>query len=58
MSTYLSAPGFNTNIFLNQFAEWNVASRRGAKSFARRTHAAGPQAGPTIITPLAGPGGQ
>lgn len=58
MSTYLSAPEFDTNIFLNQFAEWNVTSRRGAESFARRTHAAGPQAGPTIITPLAGPGGQ
>jgi acetate---CoA ligase (ADP-forming) len=57
MTTYLSAPEFDANIFLNQFAEWDVTSRRGAEAFAQRTLAAGPQAGPTILTPLAGPGG-
>ena len=58
MATYLSAPEFDANIFLSQFAEWDVTGRRGAESFAQRTHAAGPQAGPTIIAPLAGTGGR
>jgi len=58
MTTYLSAPEFDANIFLNQFAEWDVTSRRGAATFAERTRAAGPQAGPTIIAPLAGNGGR
>jgi len=58
MTAYLSAPEFDTNIFLSQFADWDVTGRRGAESFAQRTHAAGPQAGPTIIAPLAGTGGR
>jgi len=58
MSTYLSVPEFDTNIFLSQFADWDVTGRRGAESFAQRTHEAGPGAGPTIIAPLAGTGGR
>jgi len=58
MTTYLSAPEFDTNIFLSQFADWDVTGRRAAESFAQRTHAAGPGAGPTIIAPLAGTGGR
>jgi len=58
MTTYLSAPEFDTNIFLSQFADWDVTGRKGAESFAQRCQAAGPSAGPTIIAPLAGQGGR
>jgi acyl-CoA synthetase (NDP forming) len=56
METYLSAPEFDTNIFLSQFADWDVTGRAGAEAFAQRTQAAGDNA--TIIAPLAGHGGQ
>ncbi len=56
MNTYLTAPEFDTNIFLNQFADWDVTVRAGAEAFAQRTLAAGGNA--TILAPLAGNGGQ
>jgi acyl-CoA synthetase (NDP forming) len=56
MNTYLTAPEFDTNIFLNQFAEWDVTVRAGAEAFAQRGQAAGGNA--TILAPLAGNGGQ
>jgi acetate---CoA ligase (ADP-forming) len=56
METYLTAPEFDTNIFLSQFADWDVTGRAGAETFAQRTQAAGGNA--TIIAPLAGHGGQ
>lgn len=56
MQTYLSAPEFDTSIFLSQFADWDMGGRKGAEDFARRTRAAG--VGTSIIAPLAGNGGQ
>jgi acetate---CoA ligase (ADP-forming) len=55
MQTCLAAPEFDTNIFLNQFAEWDLNTRAGAETFARRTQEAGDKA--TVIAPLAGNGG-
>lgn len=56
MDTYLAAPEFDTNIFLSQFAEWDVKARYSAEGFAKRTREAGGR--PTIIAPLGGNGGQ
>jgi acetate---CoA ligase (ADP-forming) len=55
MQKYLSAPEFDTSIFLNQFADWDASTRAGAETFARRTQESGGKA--TIIAPLAGNGG-
>jgi acetate---CoA ligase (ADP-forming) len=56
MTTYLAAPEFDTNIFLSQFAEWDVKARASAENFAQRVKEAGSE-NPTIIAPLGGNGG-
>jgi len=56
MEAYLAAPEFDTNIFLSQYADWDINARASAEDFCRRTQEKGGHA--TIIAPLAGNGGQ
>ena len=58
MATYLSAPEFDANIFLSQFAEWDVTGRRGAEAFASGRTRPGRRPATAIIAPLAGTGGR